>query len=1187
MAAFGMCKRSSAQNFEKLIQLAWRGLRTLWAVVPTVLTALFFSWAGSSSAIGIGTDISACVPGTCPTTYTAVGVCGSFTGRDNGYAIYTGGNYTITDGAEAEGRIYVSGNLVMNKPGLFNAVQVGVGSCVVPVNSNMPGGVPHLIVGGNLQRNAGTLSVGDPNLVSDVLAAGTISGAGAITTSGTVTASATIPPAPESFASLQTKSTFWATLPANGTISDDGFGTYVLTGDGSSALQVFNVTVPSSGLWGPSFGNSVTFAGVPANATVLINVTSTSSSITMRASDFVSGPGQNGFSFSTDLTRRILWNFPSATSVTFGGLPQWQGSVLVPGGDVTMSVPGFNGRMIVGGNLTQNCSGCEFHNYDFKGDLPAPAGITCTLTLGAITPTACSPTTNTYGVTVNFSYTNPPSGETVNLGVTGAANQSIAQPGTSATFTGLTADGALKTVTAAFSGGTCTASPNGSFTAPTSCAPTTTNVSGRVYREASTPANTTDDGNAVDPGLVTQVALTCTPAYTGTTPINTNADGTYTFTNVPTGATCTITETQPSGFANAYITPGATTGSPSNPAETPGSTGNSVINIIVPSTGSPGNNFAEQLIPTPSCSLSIVSAVPTACAPATNTYGVTVTVSYTNPPSGETVNVGVIGATNQSITQPGTSATFTGLTADGALKTVTAAFSGGTCTATPNGSFTAPASCAPTTTTVSGRVYREASTPANTVDDGNATDPGLVTNVSLGCTSPAFSAGPTATNADGTYSFTNVPIGATCTITETQPVGYTNAYITPGATTGSPSNPTETPGSTGNSVINIIVPSAGSPGNNFAEQLIPPSCTLSIGTITPTACSPSTNTYGVTVNFSYTNPPIGETVNVGVTGASAQSVAQPGTSATFTGLTADGALKTVTAAFSGGTCAATPNGSFTAPASCLPTTTTVSGRVYREASTPANAVDDGNATDPGLVTPVALSCTPSYTGTTPINTNADGTYTFTNVPIGATCTITETQPAGYTNAYNAPGTGATGQTGGTAGGNADGTITLTVPSAGSTANNFAQQSADMVSSVSCTPSSGQVGTTISCTVTCTNNGPGAAVNATCSVTNAASLPGAPSPNCSPNTNLALGATLQCSVSFALAASSAQVLGGTGSANDTNGGAAPGAGNNPSSAAVTTAAAEPALPVPTANITALFAMGALLTLLACRSRRRKL
>ena len=117
-----------------------------------------------------------------------------------------------------------------------------------------------------------------------------------------------------------------------------------------------------------------------------------------------------------------------------------------------------------------------------------------------------------------------------------------------------------------------------------------TTVSGRVYREASEPANQTDDGSEVDPGLpgVTVRLVCASPAYDQTT--TTGADGSYEFSGVASGAECNITETQPSGYVNAYNTPGAggTGSSDASP------TGDSTITLVVPASGSPGNNLAER-----------------------------------------------------------------------------------------------------------------------------------------------------------------------------------------------------------------------------------------------------------------------------------------------------------------------------------------------------------------------------------------------------------------------------------------------------------------------------------------------------------------------------------------------------------------------------------------------------------------
>ncbi|MET4577066.1 IPTL-CTERM sorting domain-containing protein [Ottowia thiooxydans] len=275
--------------------------------------------------------------------------------------------------------------------------------------------------------------------------------------------------------------------------------------------------------------------------------------------------------------------------------------------------------------------------------------------------------------------------------------------------------------------------------------------------------------------------------------------------------------------------------------------------------------------------------------------------------------------------------------------------------------------------------------------------------------------------------------------------------------------------------------------------------------------------------------------------------------------------------------------------------TNVSGRVYIE--TGANQIDDGNGVDPGMITTVAITCTgpgdvPGYSNS--MTTGADGTYRFTGMLPGAECTITETQPVDYSNAYTQ--TGMTGEPGvlgplnaGEYGQPGDSVIaSLVVPAAGSPFNNFAEiRLADMSSTTVCTPLSGLPGTLVSCTVTCTNAGPNSAENAFCSVPNAPALPGAPVPVCgnSPQALLGAGESLSCSLNFALpnVPGEIPVRGVTGADNDTNGGGVPTDGNNPSSENVS---ALLIAPVPTVGALALVLMGMLLAGFAYRQQRRR-
>ncbi|MBK8285127.1 MAG: hypothetical protein IPK97_09700 [Ahniella sp.] len=117
------------------------------------------------------------------------------------------------------------------------------------------------------------------------------------------------------------------------------------------------------------------------------------------------------------------------------------------------------------------------------------------------------------------------------------------------------------------------------------------------------------------------------------------------------------------------------------------------------------------------------------------------------------------------------------------------------------------------------------------------------------------------------------------------------------------------------------------------------------------------------------------------------------------------------------------------------------GRVYLEGSVPPNVQDDDPDEDPPIATELRLSCAPASSGDTVTNTDIDGNYRFSRVPVGATCVITELQPAGFNNAYNTMGPGGLSETGGAQSGRGDSTIQLVVPPTGSFGNNFAETTA--------------------------------------------------------------------------------------------------------------------------------------------------
>ncbi len=113
-------------------------------------------------------------------------------------------------------------------------------------------------------------------------------------------------------------------------------------------------------------------------------------------------------------------------------------------------------------------------------------------------------------------------------------------------------------------------------------------------------------------------------------------------------------------------------------------------------TPSEGSNHTFDFGVKPPCSITVTSATPTACVPATNTYSLNVVVTYTNPPAG---NITVTTTSGASITVAATTSpqtiTITGILADGAANIGVTAFfvADPACTHTLPNAYNAPLAC--------------------------------------------------------------------------------------------------------------------------------------------------------------------------------------------------------------------------------------------------------------------------------------------------------------------------------------------------------------------------------------------------------------------------------------------------------------------------------------------------------------
>ena len=308
-------------------------------------------------------------------------------GRDDSVALFVGGDFRSKVGAEIEGKIVTLGNLRVDAAGAGDLVQVGLGSQIIPNN-----GQQVILVGGVLQidRDVRVMTQNnDPLFFGDIVyRGGTNNGTGTGTISSNRRPTATtfdpsldLSVYEDALAEIQAKSQFWSQLPANGNYTDyfdnppEENESVFSAGDGE-CIQVFHLT---DELTNQDYGIDIKFDSSLEGKTIIINVKADSGGevLIQRVGSFYDseGGGSSSHQFNPDFTASILWNFYDAKHVTLGtgvDFGQYQGTILVPNGDLTVRVPGTNGRVIVGGDVTQDFSGGEFHNYEFDPVCPLP-----------------------------------------------------------------------------------------------------------------------------------------------------------------------------------------------------------------------------------------------------------------------------------------------------------------------------------------------------------------------------------------------------------------------------------------------------------------------------------------------------------------------------------------------------------------------------------------------------------------------------------------------------------------------------------------------------------------------------------------------------------------------------------------------------------------------------------------------
>lgn len=446
------------------------------AIAAAVCAVAFVAGPGASAAPLPG-GLGPCVGDACPEKYPPVNN-GPFAGRDNGINVFAGGDFLVREGAaEAEGRVVVLGGFDMAKragaSAVYNVGIAGVGSRVPP-----PDGADFLTTGKNVTVAPNQRLLADGGVVRY---GGTVTG----TVTGTLKQDPNAAdPYKQLRPQLQEASTCYSKSAATGTAKNEGYRT-LFTGDGKSALQVFNVDFDLTNRGGGMQG--LEFAGIPAGATVLVNLVGANRVINTYTGDLADQDPIN------HLREKLLWNFPDASKVKIAGQAQFQGSVLVgnPASDTTVTASGTNGRFFTAGNLLHTSEGAaggqEFHAYPFTGDLPdcntpttsstAPTSSTST---SSSTATSTEPTSSTSSTTTEPSSTSSSTTSSSATSTTTSTGPSEASSSTSPTSS---------------------TAPTSSSSQPTSSSGSTSPTTSSSSSEAPAPITTTSDNSGgVAPG---------------------------------------------------------------------------------------------------------------------------------------------------------------------------------------------------------------------------------------------------------------------------------------------------------------------------------------------------------------------------------------------------------------------------------------------------------------------------------------------------------------------------------------------------------------------------------------------------------------------------------------------------------------------------------------------------------------
>lgn len=271
-----------------------------------------------------------------PLTLAAAAQAQTF-GDASGFNFYSNGNLS-TQFSDTEGRMAVGGNVVIE------GYDVGLKN---------PGG-DVLIVGGDLNFKNGTIR---GNAV--------VGGTASITGTGFTNGGALVAGSPLDFSAigstLNSLSTFWSGLSANGTAARP-FSTLNLTGT-DAGVNIFNIS--AADLTSASDVNIL----VPDGATALINIAG--SSVTLPNFGYNYNGSQDNQKF-----RKVIWHLQDATSASVNSL---RGTLFAPKANVAGGFGAIEGQVFVNSFTGPT----QFNDFSFNGSQPVPEPVSLALLAAA------------------------------------------------------------------------------------------------------------------------------------------------------------------------------------------------------------------------------------------------------------------------------------------------------------------------------------------------------------------------------------------------------------------------------------------------------------------------------------------------------------------------------------------------------------------------------------------------------------------------------------------------------------------------------------------------------------------------------------------------------------------------------------------------------------------------------------